>query len=198
MNTVVRVLTAEQCRVLGRGGGAGGMARNLVPRQVLHRRAQHRPLPMSASQPHAHPGCTDEPVGGGLRLAVPLVASLVLVACGGGSSKASGSDRAATAGVCVNISGEVATAVNVGVKLGAQSLTPAQAQAQLQPILTKVTAVAQQNSALPIGAKLQALADAISKAEKASPTSASQVRSGATDIGSAAKGVLAACAQVAR
>jgi hypothetical protein len=198
MNTVVRVLTAEQCRVLGRGGGAGGMARNLVPRQVLHRRAQHRPLPMSASQPHAHPGCTDEPVGGGLRLAVPLVASLVLVACGGGSSKASGSDRAATAGVCVNISGEVATAVNVGVKLGAQSLTPAQAQAQLQPILTRVTAVAQQNSALPIGPKLQALADAISKAEKASPTSASQVRSGATDIGSAAKGVLAACAQVAR
>jgi len=195
---VVRVLTAEQCRVLGRGGGAGGMARNLVPRQILHRRAQHRPLPMSASQPHAHPGCTDEPVGGGLRLAVPLVASLVLVACGGGSSKASGSDRAATAGVCVNISGEVATAVNVGVKLGAQSLTPAQAQAQLQPILTRVTAVAQQNSALPIGPKLQALADAISKAEKASPTSASQVRSGATDIGSAAKGVLAACAQVAR
>ncbi len=195
---MVRVLTAEQCRVLGRGGGAGGMARNLVPRQILHRRAQHRPLPMSASQPHAHPGCTDEPVGGGLRLAVPLVASLVLVACGGGSSKASGSDRAATAGVCVNISGEVATAVNVGVKLGAQSLTPAQAQAQLQPILTRVTAVAQQNSALPIGPKLQALADAISKAEKASPTSASQVRSGATDIGSAAKGVLAACAQVAR
>ena len=195
---MVRVLTAERCGVLSRGGGAGGMARNLVPRQILHRRAQHRPLPMSASQPHAHPGCTDEPVGGGLRLAVPLVASLVLVACGGGSSKASGSDRAATAGVCVNVSGEVATAVNVGVKLGAQSLTAAQAQAQLQPILTKVTAVAQQNSALPIGAKLQALADAISKAEKASPTSASQVRSGATDIGSAAKGVLAACAQVAR
>ncbi len=197
---MVRVLTAERCGVLSRGGGAGGMARNLVPRQILHRRAQHRPLPMSASQPHAHPGCTDEPVGGGLRLAVPLVASLVLVACGGGSSKASGSDRAATAGVCVNISGEVATAVNVGVKLGAQSLTPAQAQAQaqLQPILTKVTAVAQQNPALPIGPKLQALADAISKAEKASPTSASQVRSGATDIGSAAKGVLAACAQVAR
>ncbi len=195
---MVRVLTGERRGVLSRGGGAGGMARNLVPRQVLHRRAQHRPLPMSATQPHAHPGCTDEPVGGCLRLAVPLVASLVLVACGGGSSKASGSDRAATAGVCVNISGEVAIAVNVGVKLGAQSLTPAQAQAQLQPILTKVTAVAQQNSALPIGAKLQALADAISKAEKASPTSASQVRSGATDIGSAAKGVLAACAQVAR
>ncbi len=191
---MVRVLTAERCGVLSRGGGAGGMARNLVPRQILYRRAQHRPLPMSATQPHAHPGCADEPVGGGLRLAVPLVASLVLVACGGGS----GSDRAATAGVCVNISGEVATAVNVGVKLGAQSLTPAQAQAQLQPILTKVTAVAQQNSALPIGPKLQALADAISKAEKASPTSASQVRSGATDIGSAAKGVLAACAQVAR
>jgi hypothetical protein len=198
MNTVVRVLTGERRGVLSRGGGAGGMARNLVPRQVLHRRAQHRPLPMSATQPHAHPGCVDEPVRRGLRLAVPLVASLVLIACGGGSSKASGSDRAATAGVCVNISGEVATAVNVGVKLGAQSLTPAQAQAQLQPILTKVTAVAQQNSALPIGPKLQALADAISKAEKASPTSASQVRSGATDIGSAAKGVLAACAQVAR
>ncbi len=153
---------------------------------------------MSATQLHAHPGCGDNWVKGGLRLGALLVVSLVLVACGGGSSKASGSDRAATAGVCVNISGEVATAVNVGVKLGAQSITPAQAQAQLQPILTKVTSVAQQNSALPIGPKLQALADAISKAEKASPTSASQVRSGATDIGSAAKGVLGACAQVAR
>lgn len=192
MNTVARVLTGERRGVLIRGGGAGGR----VPPQVL-RRAQHRPLPMSASQPHAHPGCPDGPVGGGLRLAVPLLASLMLVACGGGSSKASGSDRAATAGVCVNISGEVATAVNVGVKLGAQSLTAAQAQTQLQPILTKVTAVAQQNSALPIGPKLQALADAISKAEKANPTNASQVQSGATDIGSAAKGVLAACAQVA-
>ncbi len=144
------------------------------------------------------PGLRCNWVKGGLRLGALLVVSLVLVACGGGSSKASGSDRAATAGVCVNISGEVATAVNVGVKLGAQSITPAQAQAQLQPILTKVTSVAQQNSALPIGPKLQALADAISKAEKASPTSASQVRSGATDIGSAAKGVLGACAQVAR
>ncbi len=90
-----------------------------------------------------------------LRAAALLVAGAALSACGagGGTSKASGSDRAATAGVCVNVSGEVATAVNVGVRLGAQSLTPAQAKARLQPILAKVSAVAQQNAALPVGPK---------------------------------------------
>jgi len=135
-----------------------------------------------------------------LRAAALLVAGAALSACGagGGTSKASGSDRAATAGVCVNVSGEVATAVNVGVRLGAQSLTPAQAKARLQPILAKVSAVAQQNAALPVGPKLQSLADAITKAENANPTMASQLRSAASDIGSAAKGVLGACAQVAQ
>jgi len=184
---VAQVLIGGRRSVLTSGAGVGGAVRR-----------RSTPLPVGASQPHARPTRTDESVGGGLRLAVLLAATVVLGACGGGSSKASGSDRAATAGVCVNISGEVATAVNVGVKLGAQSITPAQAQTQLQPILTKVQSVAQQNSALPIGPKLQALADAISKAEKASPTSASEVRSGATDIGSAAKGVVASCGQVAR
>jgi len=84
-----------------------------------------------------------------------------------------------------DVSGEVATAVNVGVRLGAQSLTPAQAKARLQPILAKVSAVAQQNAALPVGPKLQSLADAITKAENANPTMASQLRSAASDIGSA-------------
>lgn len=129
-----------------------------------------------------------------LALSVPLV-----VACGGGSSKLSGSDRSATAGVCVNVSGEVATAVSVGVKLGAQSITPAQAQARLQPILTKVSTVAQQNSQLPIGPKLQHLAAAISAAQQASTTSSpAQLRSAATGIGTSAKAVVDACAQVAR
>ena len=135
-----------------------------------------------------------------LGAATLLAAGVALSACGagGGTSTASGSDRAATAGVCVNVSGEVATAVNVGVRLGAQSLTPAQAKAQLQPILAKVSAVAQQNSALPVGPKLQSLADAITKAENANPTMASQLHSAASNIGSAAKGVLVACAQVAQ
>jgi len=125
-----------------------------------------------------------------LRAAALLVAGAALSACGagGGTSKASGSDRAATAGVCVN----------VGVRLGAQSVTPAQAKARLQPILAKVSAVAQQNAALPVGPKLQSLADAITKVENANPTMASQLRSAASDIGSAAKGVLGASEQVAQ
>lgn len=110
----------------------------------------------------------------------------------------SGSDRAATAGVCVNTAGEVATAVSVGVKLGAQSLTLTQAQDQLKPIQDKVSAVAQQNVALPIGSKLQSLADALTKVEQVNPGTTSQLPADAGDIGTAAKNVVDACAQVAR
>ncbi len=110
----------------------------------------------------------------------------------------SGSDRAATAGVCVNTAGEVATAVGVGVKLGAQSITLTQAQNQLKPIQDKVSAVAQQNVALPIGSKLQSLADALTKVEQVNPGTTSELPADASDIGTAAKGVVDACAQVAR
>ncbi len=128
----------------------------------------------------------------GLRVAAGLAAGVLLAGCGGGS------DRAATAGVCVNTAGEVATAVSVGVKLGAQSLTLAQAQDQLKPIQDKVSAVAQQNVALPIGSKLQSLADALTKVEQVNPGTTSQLPADASDIGTAAKNVVDACAQVAR
>ena len=48
--------------------------------------------------------------------------------------------RATTAGVCVDVSGAVTTGVSVGVNLTAQPVTPA--QAQLQPVLAKVSTVA--------------------------------------------------------
>jgi hypothetical protein len=134
----------------------------------------------------------------GARVAAGLAAGVLLAGCGGGTSPMSGSDRAATAGVCVNTAGEVATAVGVGVKLGAQSITLTQAQNQLKPIQDKVSAVAQQNVALPIGSKLQSLADAFTKVEQVNPGTTSELPADASDIGTAAKGVVDACAQVAR
>lgn len=134
----------------------------------------------------------------GARVAAGLAAGVLLAGCGGGTSTMSGSDRAATAGVCVNTAGEVATAVSVGVKLGAQSLTLTQAQDQLKPIQDKVSAVAQQNMALPIGSKLQSLADALTKVEQVNPGNTSQLPADASDIGTAAKNFVDACAQVAR
>ncbi len=131
------------------------------------------------------------------RVPALLVVGVALFGCGGGNSHASVADRTTTAGVCLSVSGEVATAVSVGVKLAAQSLTPPQAQAQLQPVLAKVSILAQQNARLPIGPKLQTLADAISTAEHAPPGDPAQVRAAATDIGSAAKGVLQTCGRVA-
>lgn len=132
----------------------------------------------------------------GARTGAGLVAGCVLlVGCGGGASKLSGSDRSATAGVCVNVSGQVATAVSVGVKLASQSITSAQAQTKLTPIQAKVQASATQNPTLPIGSKLQALADAINTA-RTSGADPSKLRSSATAIGSAAKGVVDACAAV--
>ncbi len=83
-------------------------------------------------------------------------------------------------------------------KLGAQSLTLVQAQDQLKPIQDKVSAVAQQNVALPIGSKLQSLADALTKVEQVNPGTTSQLPADASDIGTAAKNVVDACAQVAR
>lgn len=59
-----------------------------------------------------------------------------------GGSGLSVADRATTAGVCVDVSGADTTAVSVGVKLPAQAVIPAQAQAQLQPVLAKVSTVA--------------------------------------------------------
>lgn len=129
---------------------------------------------------------------------VRVAAGLALVSCGGGASTLSGSDRASTAGVCATVSGDVATAVNVGVQVAAQSLTPAQAQTKLAPILTKVTTVAQQNTQLPIGPKLQHLADTITAAGKVDPSKPAEIRSVATDLGSAAQGIVSACADVAR
>lgn len=142
-------------------------------------------LAVDPARPSLRPGRTEgATANGATRAAALLVAGPALSACGAGAgtSKASGSDRAATAGGCVNVSGEVASTVNVGVRLGAQSLPPAQAKARLQPILAKVSAVAQQNAALPVGPKLQSLGEAITKAENANPTIASQLRSAASDI----------------
>lgn len=136
--------------------------------------------------------------GAALYGAVALAAAVTVAGCGGHGSKLSGTDRAATAGVCVTVSGDVATAASVGVRLAARSLTPAQAQTRLQPILTKVTAAAQQNARLPVGPKLQHLADAITAAEKADPAHPTQVRSAATTVGSAAKDVITSCAAVAK
>ena len=66
--------------------------------------------------------------GAVLRVPALLAVGVALFGCGGGNSQASVADRATTAGVCLSVSGEVATAVSVGVKLAAQSLTPTQAQ----------------------------------------------------------------------
>lgn len=131
-----------------------------------------------------------------------LAVGLPLLACGahGGSSGGglSVADRASTAGVCVTVSGDVATAVNVGIKLAAQSLTPAQAQAQLGPVLVKLSTVASQNAALPIGKTLQHLVDTITSATQASPTDVTAVRAAAGSLGTAGKDVLASCADAAR
>ena len=107
-------------------------------------------------------------------------------------------DRATTAGVCVDVSGADTTAVSVGVKLPAQAVIPAQAQAQLQPVLAKVSTVAAQHAALPIGIKLQKLADAITSVQQLSPTDLAALRSATTSLGSAGKDVVAVCAGAAR
>lgn len=137
------------------------------------------------------------------RFGALLAVGLPLLACNAHGSAAGGgglsvADRASTAGVCVTVSGGVATAVNVGIQLAAQSVTPAQAQAQLTPVLAKLSTVASQNSALPVGKTLQHLVDTITAATQTAPTDVTAIRAAASSLGSAGKDVLASCADAAR
>jgi len=144
-----------------------------------------------------------------LKVVMLLAVGLPLVACGtsggagGGVLSASPglsiADRAGTAGVRVTVSGDVATAVKVGLQLAAQSMTLAQAQTQLTPVLAKITTAASQNASLPVGKSLQHLADSINSASQVSPTDVPALRDAATNLGTAGKAdVLTSCAAAAR
>ncbi len=112
------------------------------------------------------------------------------------SSALSLTQRVSTVQVCVGAGGAVRSAALVGVKVAQQSLTPAQAAPQLQPIAAQAGTLAKQNASLPIGRGMQQLSDAITALEKASPADASGVQSGAQALLSATKTVLADCAAV--
>ncbi len=85
-------------------------------------------------------------------------------------------------------------AAAVGVKLATTSVTPAEAQQQLATIQVSVDNLARKNPSLPIGVELMALSTAINAVLTAAPTDAASIQTSAMQLGTAATGVVDACA----
>ncbi len=130
-------------------------------------------------------------------LLIGFAPASLLGGCGGsGGSGLSASQRVQTGTVCVDVAGAVSTAAQVGLKLANGSLSQAAATAQLAPIQKHVSDLAAQNSALPAAASLTALAASITKIEGVSPSAAADLQTAGTQITTATKDLLSACAAV--
>ncbi len=105
-------------------------------------------------------------------------------------------EKLATIQVCVSAGGNLRTVAIIGAKVAQQSLTPAAATQQLQPINDKIGTLAKENAALPIGHSLTQLSDAITAIEKLSPTDLSGIQTGSGTLLTATKAVIASCADI--
>ena len=132
-----------------------------------------------------------------LAPAVALV-GLAVPACGSGSSGLSLADRATTVSVCVQAGTAVRDAASVAVQLASTSITPSQAQQQLQAEQATVDRLAAANSSLPIGVKLKGLAAAIAMLQKQNPADPASLQQPANDLRKAAEAVLGGCAAVGK
>lgn len=127
--------------------------------------------------------------------AVPV--ALLASGCGGaGGSGLSVSQRVQTGTVCLDVAGSVSTAAQVGLKLAGGSLTQPQAATELAPIGTHVTDLATKNSSLPVAADLTRLADSITKLQGVNPTAVNDLMAAGSQVTSATKDLLTACAAV--
>ncbi len=143
-------------------------------------------------------------------LTAGLLLSLGLAACGAtsaGTGQVTGpatasalslGDRTATATVCVQAASSVASAGSTGVKLASAAITAADAQQQLSAIQANIDSLAGKNASLQIGAKLKDLSTAIANVIKINPQDVGSLQASATALGSAATGVLDACAAAAK
>jgi hypothetical protein len=138
----------------------------------------------------------------GLALVVPVLALGVigLAGCGGSDGSAGGGlslgDKAKTAKLCVDVAGSAQSAADVGAKVAQGSITQADAAAQLEPIATKVTSLAKENAALPIGKNLQKLSDSIVALQKVSPNTPTDFQAAAETLAAQTKVVLADCTNI--
>jgi hypothetical protein len=138
----------------------------------------------------------------GLALVVPvLVLGVVgLAGCGGSDGSAGGGlslgDKAKTVKLCVDVAGSVQSAAEVGAKVAQGSITQTDAAAQLEPIATKVTSLAKENAALPIGKNLQKLSDSIVALQKVSPNTPTDFQAAAETLAAQTKVVLADCTNI--
>jgi hypothetical protein len=129
---------------------------------------------------------------------VLIVSVVALTGCsksgdGGGLSLV---DKAKTASACLEVTGSVKSAVDVGTKVADGSLTQAEAVAQLEPIATGVETLAKKNAALPIGANLQKLSESITALQKVSPNAATDFQTAAQSLAAQAKVVVNDCAAI--
>ena len=104
-------------------------------------------------------------------------------------------DKAKTASVCLDVTGSVKRATDVGTKVAQGSITQADA-AELQPIAADVETLAKKNAALPIGANLQKLSESITALQKVSPDAATDFEAAAQSLAAQAKTVVDDCAAI--
>jgi hypothetical protein len=132
-----------------------------------------------------------------------LVTGVVgLAGCGGSEDSAGGglslADKAKTVKVCVDVAGSLQSAADVGGQIAHGSITQAEAATQLEPIAAKVTVLANDNAALPIGENLQKLSEDITALQKATPNTPTDLQAAAEALATRTKLVLADCKNVGK
>ena len=138
------------------------------------------------------------PRGRVLAVSVLIVSVVSLTGCstsgdGGGLSLV---DKAKTASVCLEVTGSVKSAAEVGTNVARGSLTQADAVAQLEPIAADVETLAKKNAALPIGANLQKLSESVTALQKVSPDATTDFRAAAQSLAAQAKAVVDDCTAI--
>ncbi len=137
--------------------------------------------------------------GRALAVLVLVLSVAGLTACSGSGDAAGGlslADKARTAKVCLDVAGAVKSASDVGAKVAQGVITQAEAAAQLEPIATRMTSLAEQNAALPIGKNLKNLSESVVALQKVSPDAPTSFQSAAESLASQAKIVVADCADL--
>lgn len=128
-----------------------------------------------------------------------LIASVVsLTGCSrsGDGSGLSLVDKAKTASVCLEVTGSVKSAAEVGANVARGAITQADAAAQLGPIAAEVETLAKKNAALPIGANLQKLSASVTALQKVSPDAATGFQAAAQSLAAQARTIVDDCAAI--
>lgn len=137
-----------------------------------------------------------------LGVLVLVLAVVGLTGCSGSGEEPDGglslADKARTVSLCLDVAASAQSAADVGARVAQGAITQAQAAAELEPIATRVSSLAAQNAALPIGKNLQKLSDRMVALQKVDPSTPTDFQAAADALASESRAVLDDCTAVGK